>query len=144
MGAWSLEAGTSSLQAYLASGWSFDVREGGGDPAVWTIAQEASLVLPTPPSGDRDVRMELTLSPFVGADVTHQDVWVFFGDLFCAFGRISSQGVVSGLLPRQALTGPTFTMRVNLPDACRPADLGVSADQRLLGVRFISMSLVWE
>ncbi len=144
MTSWSLEAGTPSLQAYLASGWSFDASEGGGDPAVWTIAQEASLVLPTPPSGDRDVRMELTVSPFVGNDVTHQDVWVFFGDLFCAFGRITSHGVVSGLLPRQALEGPTFTMRMNLPDACRPVDLGLSADERLLGVRFIRMQLTWD
>ncbi len=144
MGVWSLEAGTPSIQAYLASGWSFDPVDDGGEPSIWSTQGEASLVIPTPAAEGSDVRLELALSPFVGAEVSHQDVWVYFGDLFCAFGRLTSNGVVSGLVPRQALEGPTFTMRLNLPDACRPVDLGLSADERLLGVRFMRMFLTWE
>ena len=125
--------GNSAL--YCTSGWSTPEPN-----ETWTLGHESRLVLPAPRRPATYV-MVLKLRPLVSEPkLTAQRLEVIVNDVPVASFSIDRRTIRTCLVPWAAIGNATdLHIRLDLPDAARPADIGLNADRRLLGIAFTSI-----
>jgi hypothetical protein len=121
---------------YLVSGWSHAEAEG-----TWTDGNSARLAFTVPPS-TQDVVFKATMSGFTKApELPSQSVDVFINGQQTTHWEIAVKGLVQLLIPANALRDGRLELEFKLPKATSPSALGISADQRKLGLRFYDLEL---
>jgi tetratricopeptide (TPR) repeat protein len=117
--------------AHLGEGWSFPEPE-----ATWTLGKESTINIPNVGSG-QDYALVFTAYP-AGSDAGHVQRAIFsvngtvFGSLILRF-----ETTLELLVPSAMLGGNgEVTLRLALPDAISPAQMGMSDDPRLLALSF--------
>lgn len=101
---------------------------------AWTILPEAFLGLPAAPAPG-SLFLNARLDALLTAQTPVQNVQVYLGDCPVARWAVRTPGHYFALLPAALLDGP-LRLRFVLPDAVSPRALGVSADERKLGLKF--------
>ena len=118
-----------SVRPYLESGWS------SLEPDFsWTEGNEARLRLPVPP--DAGVLMlEIGLAPLIAPPVlSRQRLILSVNDAPIAELTVGAEGRLGFEIPAPVQEGAAYLHIVlRCPDAVAPADLGQSADPRMLG-----------
>ncbi len=121
---------------YCLSGWSTP------EPTeTWTVGTESRLLLPAPTLRGTYV-LVLILRPMLAPGLSAQDVRVFINDVLVGEFHIMDRTVRACLIP-----WPVFALNHDLrialevPNATRPCDAGLSDDRRQLGVAFASALL---
>lgn len=87
-----------------------------------------------------DLMLEVDTIPLVARGV-EQELYVFFNGAFVAFWPIVSSGVQSARIESMFLKPGDCLITFLMPNAVCPRDLGLSHDERTLGVAFRSLSL---
>lgn len=122
---------------FCVSGWAPAEADG-----AWTVGTESLLRLPTPLRPATYV-LVLNVRPLVSnGKLPSQRVRVAVNGEQLAEFRIERRSIRTCLLPWPLLRGMTeMTIRLELPDAARPSDLGLNNDRRLLGLHVASLRL---
>jgi len=122
----------------LANGWSAP------DPTgfSWSDAQDASLRFSIA-SPTRDMIGTLDVMPFVMAgSVPEQRMEVFFNHFRVGYAELQAgRQSVSFALPRELFIMRTANLLLHIPGAVSPQHLGLSNDQRRLGVALWSFQI---
>jgi len=117
---------------FLVSGWGSPERRG-----RWTVAAAATIVLPGGFDPGRDHRLRLSASPNLGRGrIPRQVVAVNvnghgLGELY--LDRPGRQ-TLEFTIPAQAMQADRLAIRLSLPRHASPSDLGISGDERGLGI----------
>ena len=121
---------------YQVFGWSHAEAEG-----TWTDGKSAKLAFTVPPS-TQDVVFKATMSGFTKApELPSQSVDVFINGQQTTHWEIAVKGLVQLLIPASAVQDGRLELEFKLAKAASPASLGISADQRQLGLRFYDLEL---
>jgi hypothetical protein len=122
-----LEFGTPAVEKYLWYGWS------GPEPGFrWTDGHEAAIVFRTNPSKQHKFRIRA--APFIGGSVNAQKVTLTLnGERLREFELTAGQEFEL-TIPASNL-GTNNVLTFQLPNAASPRSLGLSDDDRLLGLR---------
>lgn len=119
----------------LLSGW--DKPEEG---FAWSTGGESQIRLPPVPA-DGEVRLELTLAPFVHAPVLpSQRVEISIGGQIVAQRRLACETTLRLRMPPVGGKAPRLTLRH--ADAMSPRDAGAGDDVRALGVRIVALNML--
>ena len=124
-----LEFGTPAVEKYLWYGWS-----GPEAGFRWTDGHEAAIVFRGEPSNQLKVRIKA--APFIGGSVNSQKVTLTFNG-----ERLKEFELAAGPPQEIEVTIPATNMgtdnvlKFQLPNAASPRSLGLSDDDRLLGLR---------
>lgn len=120
-----------SGHAHTGRGWSGP--ESGG---TWTSGRQARLTLPLASPLDRNLHISMELRPFLVENaVTAQRVVVSVNGVETGEWRVSSAGRYGITVPAAEHRGTeALEIRLDLPDATRPAEHLVSTDARRLGL----------
>jgi hypothetical protein len=122
----------------LGQGWSTPDPEG----FVWSDGPEADLMfsIATPA---RDVVCHLELMPFLARGaVERQTVEIYFNHFRVGYAELSAgRHTVSVYLPRELFMLRTAVLTLHLEGARSPLELGLSADERRLGVALWSFQI---
>lgn len=87
------------------------------------------------PLAQRDVTARFAVSPYLYKDqVLKQDFWIFMNGLLVGYSSLTGIGEVSFSVPKAVLAAREVQLRFTIPTAAQPKSLGVSADERRLGV----------
>lgn len=120
---------------YQIRGWS-----GPEEGFTWTDGLKASLLLPVE-SPDSDLVLKAKLFPFVAKDLIRQRVVISVNGQKLDEWEIKTGGEYEVKIPKKYVTGSSLMLSFELPDACSPAQLGVSEDRRRLGIAFQSIAI---
>jgi hypothetical protein len=121
---------------FCQSGWSTPEAS-----ETWTDGTESRVVLPTPTLRAPYI-LVLKLRPMVAASLPAQQLRVFLNNVLMGEFTLSGHTVRACLVPWAAFTlSPEVTISLEVPNAARPCDVGVSDDTRRLGVALSSMAL---
>lgn len=118
---------------YQVHGWS-EPEEG----FTWTEGFNASLLIPIR-SPDADLVLKAKLLPFVSNNLINQRVDIFINRQKLGRWDAKTGGEYEIKIPKKYITSSSLLLRFELPDACSPAQLGVSEDRRRLGIAFQSI-----
>ncbi|MBM3563491.1 MAG: hypothetical protein FJX48_10195 [Alphaproteobacteria bacterium] len=87
-----------------------------------------------------DLILKVDVIPLAARGV-EQELYVFINGVFVAFWPVLNAGVQSTRIETVLLQSGDWLVTFLMPKAICPRDLGVSQDQRTLGVAFRSLSL---
>ena len=118
---------------YQVYGWS-----GPEEGFTWTEGLNASLLIPVE-TPDTDLVLKAKVSPFISNNLTNQRVIISVSDGKLGEWNVTTNGGYEIKIPKKYITGSSLLLRFELPDACSPAQLGVSEDRRRLGIAFQSI-----
>jgi hypothetical protein len=105
----------------------------------WTSAPVAELDIQLPPARHA-VILQLDAAPFIIPErVTAQTVFVYMGGLFVGFCKFATNEVRSLSIQPNALTSRVSRLSLVMPTAISPMSLGISDDERELGIRLTSI-----
>jgi len=100
----------------------------------WTSAPVAEMDIQLP-FARLDIALEINASPYLIDElVTVQDVFVFTGGLFSGFAKLTGHTVLTFPLNRSTLSGRSTRLALVIPTAVSPRALGLSQDERELGI----------
>lgn len=100
----------------------------------WTSAPVAELDIQLP-FARQDIALEIDATPFlIDRRVTVQDVFVYTGGLFTGFAKLTGHMVLTFPLNRSTLSGRSTRLAMVIPTAVSPRSLGLSQDERELGI----------
>jgi hypothetical protein len=123
---------------YLRAGWS------GAEPDfTWTEGKQSTVAITFAKPGD-DYRIELLMWPFVVPDKLPQQtltMW-FSGILIGKFYLGPRQQLLECEIGSDLTQCGDGTLRLDLPNAARPCDLGVSGDNRTLALACKRLKLI--
>lgn len=118
--------------AYKEKGWS-DPEESG----TWTINTSASLIIPIKATKG-NLKVKMLFSPFLApGKITKQLVTLCANDQEVAQWTTTKPGnqELSFTIPSKLFVGADFIdLKLTIPDAASPKALGISSDERLLGL----------
>ncbi len=121
---------------YKVSGWSAAEPE-----STWTEGQSAKLAFTISPA-NKPITFKAVVSGFVKPpDLPSQPVTVVINGQEVAHWEIAAKGVAQMDIPAQFTQSGKLELEFKLPKAASPASLGVSIDQRLLGMCFYELEL---
>jgi hypothetical protein len=118
----------------LSKGW------GNSEPwGVWSGSKRAQMIIPIPPNKNETLTLELRA--LIAKNLPSQELKISIdGKLFDRF--VLSQGAGNKInlkIPKFLLKKGFLVLDFSLPDAARPADLGITADdERLLSIGLVS------
>jgi hypothetical protein len=112
-----------SAQKYLAGGWSYT--EPGG---IWSLGNEAAIELNQLPP-DQDLMLALDINPF-----TSQYIEISLNGNIINKVEISKRMEINMKLPSQFITGENDTIKFKISSPKSPIELGLSNDERQLGI----------
>jgi hypothetical protein len=123
--------------AYCAAGWAAPEPQ-----ETWTLGTEARMVLPAPRRPATYV-MVLRLRPLVAERrLLSQRLEVIINDIPVASFTVDRRTIRTCLVPWDTISGNAeLTLRFKTPDAARPAEIGLNADRRMIGIAFSSLAL---
>jgi hypothetical protein len=122
---------------YQVSGWNAIETEG-----CWTEGETAALAFILPPT-DGDIVFKATMSGFTKPpELPSQPVDVFINGKQVTHWEIAVKGLVQMKVPADFVRDGQLQIEFKLPRASSPASLGVSVDQRRLGLRFFDLELI--
>lgn len=129
----------------LRSGWADETEGSGPIRHRWTVANTATIAIPTPSAA---LRAQLTVTgvPYlIPGRVDFQDVWVFVDGSMVSMARLTVPGTIVGDVPAPVLRSPGRELLVSftIPGAVVPAEMGVGADARKLGFALQETTLLW-
>ena len=114
-----------------------DFSEAGGS---WTCEPVAALDVDLP-FARQDVVIELDAEPFlVGKVLPVQNVSIFLGGLFVGFCTLRGHAIRSFPINRSGVSGRTTRLSLVIPTATSPRALGLSGDERQLGIYLASIT----
>ena len=87
-----------------------------------------------------DVQLELDVIP-VGARGVEQQLYVFINGAFVAFWTVSEASTKIARIEARFLEAGDCLFSFVTPNAIRPKEVGISQDERVIGLAFRSMSL---
>ncbi len=128
---------TGNGASYCVSGWS------DAEPQeTWTLGNESRLLMPAPRHPGTYV-LTLKVRPLVSErKLRAQRLNVIVNDVPVASFTIPRRAIRTCLVPWNVIVGRTvLDVRFQLPDAARPADLGLNDDRRQIGIAFASIGL---
>ena len=132
-----LDLRSSEIEKYFWYGWS------GAEPNFrWTDGREAAMVFRL--NGSGDVTLRIKAAPFtVEGKTNQQHLEILLNDQSIMSGPIAAGPIreIKVLLPLSQLKSENV-LTFKLPDAASPSSFGLSADQRLLGLRIESMEFL--
>ena len=100
----------------------------------WTSAPVAELDIQLP-FARQDITLEINATPFlIDGHLTVQDVFVFTGGLFTGFAKLMGHNLLTFPLNRSTLSGRSTRLALVIPTAVSPRSLGLSQDERELGI----------
>jgi hypothetical protein len=100
----------------------------------WTSAPVAEIDVQLP-FARQDIMLEINATPYlIDGRVAMQDVFVFTGGLFTGFAKLAGHTLLSFPLNRSTLSGRSTRLALVIPTAVSPRSLGLSQDQRELGI----------
>src|SRR5690242_4986357 len=100
----------------------------------WTSAPVAEIDVQLP-FARQDIALEITATPYLIDElVTVQDLFVFTGGLFTGFAKLAGHTVLTFPLNRSTLSGRSTRLALVIPTAVSPRALGLSQDERELGI----------
>jgi len=115
-----------------------DFSEQGGQS--WTNAQVAEMDIQLP-FARQDVVLQIEASPFIVPDLVNaQQIFIFLGGLFSGFCSLTAYSSVSFPVNRSFVSGRTARMSLVLPNAVSPMTIGISEDERILGIYLSSIT----
>ena len=123
--------------AFCSSGWSEPEPQ-----ETWTLGNESRLVIPAPRRPATYVAV-LKLRPLVSERrlLAQRLEVVVNGEMVATF-TIDRRTIRTFLIPWEAIRGNAeLDIRLLTPDAARPADIGLNADRRMIGIAFSSLLL---
>jgi hypothetical protein len=92
---------------------------------------------------DPSLRLKLTVQPFVHEKrVTGQQFYIYINGLLVGFANLSGHQTLEFAVPRGAISPRGCRLSFVIPTAASPKSLGISADQRRLGIAVSAVSLV--
>ena len=121
---------------YKVSGWNSPEPE-----STWTAGQAAKLAFKIPPASNA-VTFKAVVSGFVKPpELPSQPVTVVINGQEVAHWEIAAKGVAQMDIPAQFTQNGKLELEFRLPKAASPASLGVSIDERVLGMCFYELEL---
>jgi hypothetical protein len=106
----------------------------------WTSAPVAEMDIQLP-FARQEVALELEASPFLVRDIVlAQRVFIFLGGMFVGFCTLRGHAQRAFSVNRNVVSGRAARLSLVLPDAVSPEQLGLSEDQRELGIRLASIT----
>lgn len=100
----------------------------------WTSAPVAEIDVQLP-FARQEIALEIEATPFlIDERVTVQDLFVFAGGLFTGFVKLTGHRVLNFALNRSTMSGRSTRLSLVIPTAVSPRSLGLSQDQRELGI----------
>lgn len=123
-------------EKYLEDGWS-----GPENGFRWTNGQTAIFACSLPKTG-MDLMLNMSFIPFLAGQLNSQRLSIWINDR--KLKDLSLACDMSNLLvdiPRNCSDGKVLRIRFDLPDAISPSKLGVSADNRKLGIAVRTLSM---
>ena len=100
----------------------------------WTSEPVAELDVQLP-FARQDIVLEIEATPYlIEGHVIAQDLFVFTGGLFTGFAKLIGHKSLSFPLSRSALAGRSTRLALVIPTAVSPRSLGLSQDERVLGI----------
>lgn len=90
-----------------------------------------------------DVRLQLTVSPYVPADlVPQQQVFVYVNGTWVGFRQVAGHQVLEFTLPRSLVSARLVRIGLAIPTAVSPKRLNLGEDMRKLGVALFKAVVV--
>lgn len=106
------------------------------DGFTWSLDSEAALLVDLGP-GPAPTMIELDVAPLiVGADHPRQRLTLRINGAKVAADSVERAGILGYWLPKNIVMTSPCLVEFILPDAARPKDFGLSADERRLGFMF--------
>lgn len=103
---------------------------------TWTTAYVSQLRFTVQPPRARQC-VHVTLTPFLGdGKLQRQDVNFYMNGLWFGYMRVKERMVGEFLLLREMFSSRENLLSISIPEAASPVELGLGADQRLLGFAF--------
>lgn len=126
---------------YLRAGWSAP-----GDDGTWSVGDVAKVRLPMPDIRDRKLALRVVAHGFIAAEHTYQDIDVQVNGIPAGRFRYDvgyRSGPVEIKLPSEVLAnGKPISVAFILRNAVSPKSLGVSNDERVLGIGLESIDII--
>jgi hypothetical protein len=118
----------------LKSGWV----QSSEDWGVWSLGNEAVLELPIPKNPIRS--LNLNLRAFVNPKHPIQDVFITVNNEKQLYFQLNKfdQNFINLAIPESAKEMGTLKVKIEIPKAESPKSLGISEDDRKLGVGLVS------
>ncbi len=102
--------------------------------ASWTTSEFCGFQFRLPAS-QRDVAVRLNISPYLLKDkVQRQEVWIYLNGLLASYNIVTAPTEISFTVPKPIVMARDVQLRLVIPTAAQPKALGVSADERRLGL----------
>jgi hypothetical protein len=118
------------------SGWNSPEAE-----STWTDGQSAKLAFTVPPASN-PITFKAVVSGFVKPpDLPSQPVTVVINGQQVGHWDIAAKGVVQMDIPAQFTQNGRLELEFRLPKAASPSSLGMSIDERVLGMCFYELEL---
>ena len=106
----------------------------------WTCAPVAEMDVQLP-FARQDVALQLEASPFLVPDKLFvQKVFIFLGGLFVGYYSLRGHAVRAFPINRNVVSGRATRLSLVLPNAASPAEMGLSEDERELGIYLTSIT----
>jgi peptidoglycan/LPS O-acetylase OafA/YrhL len=125
---------------YLLTGWSYPENWG-----VWSDGTLAELILPL--DSHQVTSVQLEAHPLLGGTLEAQHIGIWLNNIKAGTARLNAdsdrQFVVDipASVRRSLADNPVLKLRLELPNATRPADLGINGDARQLGIGLTALTL---
>ncbi len=108
----------------------------------WTKAPVVEMDIELP-FARQDVAVQLNADPFLVPKVLSvQQVFIFMGGLFVGFCSLRGHSRPSFPVNRSSVSGRTTRLSMTIPTATSPRALGLSDDERQLGIYLTSMTFL--
>jgi len=100
----------------------------------WTSAPVSEMDIQLP-FARQDIALEISATPYLIEElVAVQDLFVFTGGLFTGYAKLTGHTVLTFPLNRSTLSGRSTRLSLVIPTAVSPRALGLSQDERELGI----------
>lgn len=123
---------------FRGSGWGSQL-----NGHSWTKAKKANIHISLPDYTPGRLKLKADFIPYVrGTKVPQQRIGVSVnGTKITDWVATSAEVTTKEVVIPERLTGETLHIEFSLPDAVSPADLGLGADRKSLGIAMLQMSL---
>lgn len=129
---------TGTIRAFNPFG--FDLNEIGQS---WTSEEMAGLSFTPGDMLSANQRLLITATPFLcPGKLTEQPLYVYLNGLMVGFAKFAGSRTIALPVPRAAISARASRLLLVIPNAASPKSLGLSGDERALGLAVSSLALI--
>lgn len=129
---------TGNSNQFKNMGWGYTE-----DTWTWTEGKDSSLVIPIKTTPKSNLTLEMEIYPFLAqGKIENQAINLYVNNnLLWDNIKINKQGKYKIIIPKEIIKDDEIRIDFNIPEAASPKSLGLSEDERILGLSLKTLKI---